>query len=228
MSAVADLADSSGQELKFSIQGKPSFELPLSAVANSNIAGKNEVALEFNPPPPPQTDSKDLSKRPPDDLVEMRFYVPGLSILPKGSDAGSDAEDEVEEDEDGNEISAAEAMHNKIKEKADIGTDVGTSIVIFEDALILTPRYVLIFSLKRLFAYSDQRTILARFLQRLDTTYWQIDRLPSSIHINTSNLPPSQTRRPTCSARPRPRSSYSSRSHEIPFPGGTMAKGRGD
>lgn len=72
----------------------------------------------------------------------MRFYVPGVSILPKGSDAGSDAEDEVEEDEEGNEISAAEAMHNKIKEKADIGTDVGTSIVIFEDALILTPRYV--------------------------------------------------------------------------------------
>jgi structure-specific recognition protein 1 len=72
----------------------------------------------------------------------MRFYVPGVSILPKGSDAGSDAEDEVEEDEDGNEISAAEAMHNKIKEKADIGTVVGTSIVIFEDALILTPRYI--------------------------------------------------------------------------------------
>ena len=131
--------------MKFSIQSKPSFELPLSAIANSNIAGKNEVALEFNPPKPPATDSKDLSKRPPDDLVEMRFYVPGASIVPKGSDAGSDAEDEVEEDEDGNEISAAEAMHNKIKEKADIGTDVGTSIVIFEDALILTPRYVFLF-----------------------------------------------------------------------------------
>ena len=131
--------------MKFSIQSKPSFELPLSAIANSNIAGKNEVALEFNPPKPPTTDSKDLSKRPPDDLVEMRFYVPGASIVPKGSDAGSDAEDEVEEDEDGNEISAAEAMHNKIKEKADIGTDVGTSIVIFEDALILTPRYVFLF-----------------------------------------------------------------------------------
>jgi hypothetical protein len=68
--------------------------------------------------------------------------VPGSSILPKGSDAGSDAEDEVEEDDEGNEISAAEAMHNKIKEKAKIGTVVGKSICIFEDALILTPRYV--------------------------------------------------------------------------------------
>jgi hypothetical protein len=68
--------------------------------------------------------------------------VPGSSILPKGSDAGSDAEDEVEEDDEGNEISAAEAMHNKIKEKAKIGTVLGKSICIFEDALILTPRYV--------------------------------------------------------------------------------------
>ena len=128
--------------MKFSIQGKPSFELPLSQVANSNIAGKSEVALEFNPPKPSAPDSKDLSKRPPDDLVEIRFYVPGSSILPKGSDAGSDAEDEVEEDDEGNEISAAEAMHNKIKEKAKIGTVLGKSICIFEDALILTPRYV--------------------------------------------------------------------------------------
>jgi len=68
--------------------------------------------------------------------------VPGSSILPKGSDAGSDAEDEIEEDDEGNEISAAEAMHNKIKEKAKIGTVLGKSICIFEDALILTPRSV--------------------------------------------------------------------------------------
>jgi structure-specific recognition protein 1 len=145
-SSAESIADAPGQELKFSIQGKPSFELPLSEVANSNIAGKNEVALEFNPPKPPAADSKDLSKRPPDDLVEIRFYVPGPSILPKGSDAGSDAEDEVEEDDEGNEISAAEAMHNKIKEKADIGTVLGKSICIFEDALILTPRYVYLIS----------------------------------------------------------------------------------
>lgn len=157
--------------MKFSVQSKPSFELPLSEIANSNIAGKNEVALEFNPPQPPATDSKDLSKRPPDDLVEMRFYVPGVSIIPKGSDAGSDAEDEVEEDEDGNEISLAEALHNKIKEKADIGKDVGTSIVIFEDALILTPRLVDLL-LQRYKLTCVKRTILARFLQRFDPTHW--------------------------------------------------------
>ncbi len=108
-------------------------------VANSNIAGKNEVALEFSPLPPQLTDSRNHTARQPDELVEMRFYVPGKSMKNKGSDAGSD-EEETELDEDGNEISAAEAMHNIIKEKADIGAVVGDSVVVFEDVLILTPR----------------------------------------------------------------------------------------
>lgn len=129
-----------GHEVTFSVQGKPSFELPLSAIANSNIAGKNEVALEFNPPPAFKHDPKNLSSRPMDELVEMRFYVPGMSVKPKGSDAGSDDEDEIEMDDDGNEISAADAMHNLIKERADIGAVVGESIVVFEDVLVLTPR----------------------------------------------------------------------------------------
>jgi structure-specific recognition protein 1 len=121
------------------VQGKSAFELPLSMVANSNIAGKNEVALEFSPLPPQPTDPKISTSRVPDELVEMRFYVPGKSMKSKGSEAGSD-EEETELDEDGNEISAAEAMHNIIKEKADIGTVIGDSIVVFEDVLILTPR----------------------------------------------------------------------------------------
>ena len=121
------------------MDGKTSFEVPLSSVANSNIAGKNEVALEFNPAPAPKHDPKNLGLRIPDELVEMRFYVPGKSTK-KGSDAGDGDEDEIEVDEDGNEISAAEAMHNAIKERADIGTVVGDSIVVFEDVLVLTPR----------------------------------------------------------------------------------------
>ena len=69
----------------------------------------------------------------------MRFYVPGKSMKSRESDAGSD-EAETDLDEDGNEISAAEAMHNIIKERADIGAVIGDSIVVFEDVLILTPR----------------------------------------------------------------------------------------
>ncbi|WWD22603.1 FACT complex subunit POB3 [Kwoniella shandongensis] len=132
-------AQVSGNDIVFQVQGKTSFDIPLSLVGNSNIAGKNEVALEFNPPTPTVHDPKDLGKRPPDELVEMRFYVPGKSMKSKGSDAGSDGE-ETELDEDGNEISAADAFHNLIKEKADIGAVVGDSIVVFEDILVLTPR----------------------------------------------------------------------------------------
>ncbi|WVW81185.1 FACT complex subunit POB3 [Kwoniella bestiolae CBS 10118] len=128
-----------GNDITFQIQGKTTFEIPLSTVGNSNIAGKNEVALEFNPPPPFPHDPKDLSKRVPDELVEMRFYIPGKSMKSKGSDAGSDGE-ETDLDEDGNEVSAADAFHNMIKEKADIGAVVGDSIVVFEDILVLTPR----------------------------------------------------------------------------------------
>ena len=131
-----------GNDISFAVQGKSSFDLPLSLVANSNIAGKNEVALEFNPPPSHLVNAKNVSARLPDELVEMRFYVPGKSMKGRGSDAGSGEDEETELDDDGNEISAAEAMHNLIKAKADIGAVVGDSIVVFDDVLILTPRWV--------------------------------------------------------------------------------------
>lgn len=131
--------DTIGTDLVFQVQGKTAFDVPLSQVANSNIAGKNEVALEFNPSSNYTFDPKDLNKRPPDEMVEMRFYIPGKSMKTAGSDAGSGGE-ETELDEEGNEVSAADAFHSLIKEKADIGAVVGDSIVVFEDCLILTPR----------------------------------------------------------------------------------------
>ena len=136
------LIPSPGHEIAFQVQNRTAFEVPLSAVSNSNIAGKNEVALEFTPSS--TASSSKPSARIPDELVEMRFYIPGKSMkkTEKGSDAGDDEdeEEETDRDEDGNEISAAEAMHNLIKDKADIGAVVGESIVVFEDVLILTPR----------------------------------------------------------------------------------------
>jgi structure-specific recognition protein 1 len=77
--------------------------------------------------------------REPDELVEVRFYVPGKSKKARGSDAGS-GDDETDVDEEGHQISAAEALHNLIKDKADISAAVGDSIVVFEDVLVLTPR----------------------------------------------------------------------------------------
>lgn len=118
----------------------------MSSIANSNIAGKAEVAIEFNPPEPSRASSKDeSSRRPMDELVEMRFYVPGKNKKSRGDDAengeedGSDG-DVTDYDDDGNAVTAAEALHNLIKDKADIGALVGDSIVVFEDILVLTPR----------------------------------------------------------------------------------------
>lgn len=116
------------------MQHKTAFELPLNQVANSNIAGKNEVAIELNPPT-----IAGAGAREPDELVEIRFFVPGTSKKARGSDAGS-GEDETDVDEEGNEISAAEALHSMIKEKADISASVGDSIVVFDEVLVLTPR----------------------------------------------------------------------------------------
>ncbi|KAB5595908.1 Structure-specific recognition protein 1 [Ceratobasidium theobromae] len=93
------------------VQGKTAFELPLRSVANSNIAGRTEVSLEFSTAPAaPTTKSK---KGRPDELTEIRFYVPGTHT--------KDDDDETGEKDDDEEVSAAQAFHDLIKDKADIG-----------------------------------------------------------------------------------------------------------
>jgi len=70
-------------------------------------------------------------------MAEIRFYVPGTQAKSSRSDGGSqksDAEDE------GEEISAAQAFHNTIKERAEIGQATGDIILSFEEVLVLTPR----------------------------------------------------------------------------------------
>ena len=121
-----------GQDLAFLVSNKIAFELPLTKVANSNIAGRTEVSLEF-----PVPADKKVGRGAPDELTEIRFYVPGTHTKEvKGSDAGSQKSD----DEDGEEISAAQAFHDAIKEKAEIGQVAGDIILSFEEVLVLTPR----------------------------------------------------------------------------------------
>lgn len=124
-----------GDELAFVVGNKTSFELPLQYVANSNIAGRTEVSLEFMAP----SDStvKKPSKGQPDEMVEIRFFVPGQSSRVRGSDAGSNKSD-AEEDLD--DVSAAQAFHEAIKEKAELGHVSGDIILSFEEVLVLTPR----------------------------------------------------------------------------------------
>ncbi|KIK26758.1 hypothetical protein PISMIDRAFT_635670 [Pisolithus microcarpus 441] len=127
------VTDIQGQDLAFLVSNKTAFELPLNQVANSNIAGKTEVSLEFASSP---SAGKKSSRNAPDEMTEIRFYVPGTHIRARGSDAGSQKSD----DEEGEEMSAAQAFHDAIKEKAEIGQVAGDLVLSFEEVLVLTPR----------------------------------------------------------------------------------------
>lgn len=111
----------------------------MTNVANSNIAGRTEVSLEFAVPA-----DKKPSRHAPDELTEIRFYVPGSHTKePRGSDAGSQKSDDEggqPEGEGEEEISAAQAFHDAVKEKAEIGQVAGDVILSFEEVLVLTPR----------------------------------------------------------------------------------------
>ncbi|KXN81805.1 FACT complex subunit POB3 [Leucoagaricus sp. SymC.cos] len=124
------VTDFQGQDLAFVVQDKVAFELPLRHVANSNIAGRTEVSLEFANP------SGGSRKGLGDEMVEIRFHVPGTQKSKNtGSDAGSTKSDDEEDD-----VSAAQVFHDTIKEKAELGQVSGDLILSFEEILVLTPR----------------------------------------------------------------------------------------
>ncbi|KAI0763583.1 structure-specific recognition protein-domain-containing protein [Trametes elegans] len=126
------VTDFQGQDLAFLVSNKTAFELPLPNVANSNIAGRTEVSLEF------ATQNKKPSRHAPDEMAEIRFYVPGTQVKgQRGSDAGSQKSDNEEE---GEEISAAQAFHDMVKEKAELGQVAGDIILSFDEVNVLTPR----------------------------------------------------------------------------------------
>lgn len=68
-----------------------------------------------------------------DELVEMRFYIPGTHTREGSQGKESDAEEEVE-------MSAAQAFHDLIREKAEIGQVAGETLVSFDEVLVTTPR----------------------------------------------------------------------------------------
>ncbi|KZW01517.1 SSrecog-domain-containing protein [Exidia glandulosa HHB12029] len=123
--------DFQGEDLAFLVSNKTAFEVPMKYVANSNIAGKTEVSIEFAP----STDKKPGKGRGIDELVEMRFYVPGVAER-----SASDNEDNANKDDE-EEQSAAQVFSEAIRDRAEIGQGImGESIVLFEDVLVITPR----------------------------------------------------------------------------------------
>ncbi|KAJ1958454.1 FACT complex subunit [Dipsacomyces acuminosporus] len=127
-----------GTNMSFKVENRPSFDLPMAYVSNTNLANKNEVSVEFQPPRPSGLKRKGA----PDELVEIRFYVPGTTTTHVTKDEEEEgASDKDGEDEQGDEeVSAASVFHETIKERADLGQVSGDSIVQFPEILCLTPR----------------------------------------------------------------------------------------
>ncbi|KAK3375432.1 hypothetical protein B0H63DRAFT_453207 [Podospora didyma] len=128
-------------ELTFNVQNRPSFEVPYSEISNTNLAGRNEIAIEFAVGEGDKTNGQNgasgKGKRATagtDQLVEMRFYIPGTTTrkAAEGGDAGSDADEE--------EKNAVALFYDTLIEKAEIGETAGDTIATFLDVLHLTPR----------------------------------------------------------------------------------------
>ena len=90
-------------DMLFYVKNRLAFSLPLANIANSNIAGRTEVSMEFINPkdqrPEQNTGASSgadglqfhgSKKNRPDQLVEMRLYIPGQ--------AGREEDDEDEND----------------------------------------------------------------------------------------------------------------------------------
>ena len=155
-------ADFTKAELSFNVQNRPAFELPYSEILNTNLAGKNEVAVEFaldgqtngisNQPGSTQNRGRKAAAGP-DELVEMRFYIPGVAVKKdKGTKetTGEDQEEEEKvkneedegEEEEVEEQNAANLFYETLMDKAEIGDVAGDTFATFLDILHLTPRYV--------------------------------------------------------------------------------------
>ncbi|CAG7921968.1 unnamed protein product [Penicillium olsonii] len=133
-------------ELAFNVQNRPAFEVPYSEIANTNLAGRNEVAVEFALPTGEATDgavkpgsTKNRGRKAaagPDELVEMRFYIPGTAVK---KEKGAEGEEE-ENDEEVEEQNAANLFYETLMDKAEIGDVAGDTFATFLDVLHLTPR----------------------------------------------------------------------------------------
>lgn len=138
--------DLARNEMVFTLNGKPTFEIPYKHINNTNLTAKNEIALEF--------DTQNENYNPAgDEIVEMRLYVPGT--VENGEDEDEDmmkeetAEVKAEGDvksEEGMDVEPKEAktlaehFYEELRSKADIGDISGDAIISFQDLFFTTPR----------------------------------------------------------------------------------------
>ncbi|POY75542.1 hypothetical protein BMF94_1445 [Rhodotorula taiwanensis] len=157
------VAEVQADDLAFLVAGKPAFTMPLNLVQNTSI-NKAEVALEFGSSlPPANADGnedpvarKKRLRMMPDEVSEMRLYIPGSArgmkkkgdkakakaagdgVKNESDDDEEDDDDDAEDDEEGE--GAAQAFHDAVKEKAAIGQISGEAVCTFPEVLCTTPR----------------------------------------------------------------------------------------
>jgi structure-specific recognition protein 1 len=134
-------------ELTFNVRNQPAFEIPYTEISNTNLAGKNEVAVEFSLP----ADGEETGTNghlggarakgrkmggAVDQLTEMRFYIPGTETRRTKNDDGEE-EGGSENEEEHN---AANLFYEALMDKAEIGEVAGDTFATFLDILHLTPR----------------------------------------------------------------------------------------
>ena len=116
------------QELTFEVNSRPAFDIPLNSVGNTNLAGKTEVVVEL------KLDQKAITT---DELVEVRFFVPGTVADQEDGDEGGGGGGGNDDDED---LTAATLLYNSIKDRSQAGETIGDSIVTFAETNFTTPR----------------------------------------------------------------------------------------
>lgn len=137
-------------EFAFNVQNRPAFEIPYSEISNTNLAGKNEVAVELSLPAEANGTGTNghldgarggghMAGGAVDELVEMRFYVPGTTSK---KEMGEDGEEKSVDGSDAEEQNAAMMFYERLIDKAQIGEVAGDTFATFLDILHLTPRLV--------------------------------------------------------------------------------------
>lgn len=129
-------------ELTFNIGGRPAVEVPYDQVANANVIGKSEVAVEF------ALEGASERSQAGDELVELRFYVPGTVGTEEVKEALKVDETELKEEVKEElgvetkdiEYNAADVFCQELKDKVNLGYVKGDELVGVEDILFLTPR----------------------------------------------------------------------------------------
>lgn len=139
-------ADFTKSDLVFNVRNQPALEIPFTEISNASLAGKTEVAVELSLPGDGEETgtngalggARSRGKKAGaaiDQLVEMRFYIPGTETQKERNDDGEEVEDG--EDEQRN---AAAIFYETLNDRAEIGEVAGDTFATFLDILHLTPR----------------------------------------------------------------------------------------